>query len=269
MSLASGLFCGTVGHRRFKPRRHTLKYRAFWLLLDLDEIDLMDKRLKLFSRNRFNLLSFHDGDHGASDAVTLRQLVIGQLTTAGITRTIGAIRLLSLPRMLGYAFNPISLFFCHAQDGTLVAIVYEVNNTFGQRHSYIAAIDQAVKPGALFRHACRKRFYVSPFLGMDLDYDFAVRPPGDTAFLAVNGSDASGMVIATSMSAKRQEITDRSLFAAVVSHPLLTLKVIAAIHWEALKLWRKGVPLTRRPAPPRVAVTLISNRQCEEEHVGA
>ncbi|HWJ73692.1 MAG TPA: DUF1365 family protein [Kaistia sp.] len=269
MSLASCLFSGTVGHRRLKPRRHTLNYRVFWLLLDLDELDLMDKRLKLFSRNRFNLLSFHDGDHGATDVVTLRQLIIGQLMAAGITQPIGAIRLLTMPRILGYAFNPISLFFCHAPDGELVAIVYEVNNTFGQRHSYIAAIDPAVEPDALFRHACRKQFYVSPFLGMDLDYDFAVRPPGEAVSLAVKGFDASGMVIATSMSATRQGITDRSLLGAVVSHPLLTLKVIAAIHWEALKLWRKGVPLTRRPAPPRATVTLISNRQCEEEHVGA
>ncbi|SHG89177.1 hypothetical protein SAMN02745157_5008 [Kaistia soli DSM 19436] len=269
MNPASGLFSGTVVHRRLRPKRHQLRYRVFWLLLDLDELDALDGRLRLFSRGRFNMLSFYDGDHGASDTMTLRQLVTGQLHAAGITQPIAAIRLLTMPRMFGYAFNPISLFFCHAPDGQLAAIVYEVHNTFGQRHSYIAAIDGPADSDNLFRHACQKQFYVSPFLGMDLDYDFAVRPPADAVSLAVNGSDEAGIVIATSMTGERHAITDRSLLGAVFSHPLLTLKVIAGIHWEALKLWRKGVPLTRRPPPPSIAVTLITERQREEVHVGA
>ena len=260
MTLASGLYAGIVGHRRLKPRRHALRYRVFWLLLDLGELDVLDGSLRLFSRNRFNLLSFHDADHGATATLTLRQQVLGQLGEAGITTPIGAIRLLTMPRILGYAFNPISLFFCHATDGRLIAVIYEVNNTFGERHFYLAGVDGAEMPDGLIRHACRKAFYVSPFMGMDLDYDFTLRAPRESVSLAVSGSDEAGLVIATSMTGQRKPMTDRSLLSAAFSHPLLTLKVILGIHWEALKLWRKGVPLTCRPAPPREAVTLISGK---------
>ncbi len=260
MTLASALYSGLVGHRRLRPRKHSLRYRVFWLLLDLDELDTLDGSLRLFSRNRFNLMSFHDADHGARPGMTLRQQALGQLAEAGIATPIGAIRLLTMPRVLGYAFNPISLFYCYGLDGRLAAVIYEVNNTFGQRHFYLAAIDGDEAPGALIRHACRKAFYVSPFMGMDLDYAFAVRAPGESVSLAVSGSDEEGLVIATSMAGDRQPITDASLIRAMILHPLLTLKVIAGIHWEALKLWRKGVPLTERPAPPRDPVTLISGK---------
>ncbi len=260
MAFASGLYSGIVGHKRLRPRRHALNYRVFWLLLDLDELDALGGSLRLFSRNRFNLLSFHDADHGATATMSLRQQAEEQLLQAGITTTIGAIRLLTMPRVLGYAFNPISLFFCHGTDGELVAVIYEVNNTFGQRHFYLAAIAGADAADGLFRHACRKAFYVSPFMGMNLDYDFALRPPAETMSLAVSGSDDEGLVITTAMSGRRQPMTDASLFRAALTHPLLTFKVIVGIHWEALKLWRKGVPLTERPAPPRAMVTLISGK---------
>ncbi len=260
MAFASSIYSGIVGHKRLRPRRHVLNYRVFWLLLDLDELDALDGRLRLFSRGRFNLLSFHDADHGATPTMSLRQQAEAQLVEAGITTPIGAIRLLTMPRVLGYAFNPISLFFCHGTDGQLVAVIYEVNNTFGQRHFYLASVTGTDAPDGLIRHACRKAFYVSPFMGMDLDYDFALRPPSETMSLAVSGSDEEGLVIATAMSGSRQPMTDASLFRTTLAHPLLTLKVIVGIHWEALKLWRKGVPLIERPAPPRTSVTLISGK---------
>lgn len=261
MSGASALFTGKVTHRRARPRRHALTYRVFWMLLDLDEIEALDARLRVFSRNRFNLLSFHDADHGWDGRGSLRQQIERRLVSAGIAPPAGPMRLLTMPRVLGYVFNPISIFFCHHADGRVGAIVYEVNNTFGQRHFYIAPAGEDAAAGAVLRHGCRKEFYVSPFMGMDLSYDFTVRVPDDQVALGVNGSDADGLVIATAMSGVRRPMTDARLFGALVSHPLLTLKVIAGIHYEALKLWLKGVPLTRRPAPPADAVTLIPERQ--------
>lgn len=261
MSGASALFTGKVTHRRLRPRRHALAYRVFWLLLDLDEIDALDERLRVFSRNRFNLLSFHDADHGFDGRGTLRQQIERRLAAAGIDPPAGAMRILTMPRMLGYVFNPISIIFCHHADGRLGAIVYEVNNTFGQRHFYIAPAGVDAAAGAMLRHGCRKEFYVSPFMGMDLSYDFTVRVPDDLVTLGVNGSDSEGLVIATAMSGLRRPLTDAGLVGALLSHPLLTLKVMAGIHYEALKLWLKGVPLTSRPAPPANAVTLIPERQ--------
>jgi hypothetical protein len=142
-------------------------------------------------------------------------------------------------------FNPISTFFCHRADGTLAAILYEVNNTFGQRHSYLIAVaDPAARP---IRQSCAKALYVSPFMGMDMRYDFAVRPPGADVALTVRGSDVDGTLIVATFAGRRREVSDGAVLATFLRHPLLTAKVVGGIHWEALKLWIKGVRLTQRP----------------------
>jgi uncharacterized protein len=237
--------------RRLRPKPHRLNYRVFWLMLDLDEIDALDAHLKVFSRGRFNLLSFHERDHGdGSDMSAAKPRSRRGWPRSGWISAQGAIRLLTMPRVLGFVFNPISLYYCHHEDGRLAAMVYEVTSTFGERRSYVLPVLAADAQAGRFRQQTDKRLYVSPFMAMGMTYDFQGQTPGDTLGLAINGSDSGGLLIATSMSGARRPMSDRALIAAALSMPLLTLKVVAAIHWEALKLWLKRVPLTRKPAPP-------------------
>jgi uncharacterized protein len=256
MTIASAIYRGTVAHRRLRPRQHALKYRAFWMLFDLDELPSLGRASKLFSLNRFNLFSFHDRDHGDSSGKPLRGWVELHLKTAGIADDGGPIRLLCLPRILGYAFNPISVYFCYAQDGTLNAIIYEVNNTFGQRHSYLIAV--APGSGRTITQSCAKRLYVSPFNDMDMSYAFKVQPPEGSVTVGVDALDADGLMLTTSLTARRHDLTDAAMAGTFLRHPLLTLKVIAAIHWEALLLWLKGMKITERPPRPDLPVSIGS-----------
>lgn len=250
----SALYVGKVMHQRLRPRRHRLSYGMFSLLLDVDRVAELSRSLLFFSHNRFNLFSFHDGDHGDGSGKPLRAHVERQLERAGIGGVDGPILLLSMPRILGYAFNPLSVYFCHDRDGRTRAILYEVNNTFGQRHSYLIPVDE---PDRVIRQACTKDFYVSPFIGMAMDYAFRVAPPGETLALHITASDADGPLMIAAYSASRRQLTDSSLARAFLAFPLLTLKVVAGIHWEALRLWLKGVRLHPRPAPPDEAVTVV------------
>lgn len=249
----SALYTGFVMHHRFRPRQHRLRYGIFYLLLDLDELEALSRKLRLFSYNRFNLVSFHDRDYGQESAAPLRVRIRQQLQDVGIDCS-GPIRLLTMPRILGYAFNPLSIYFCHRRDNSLSAIFYEVNNTFGQRHSYLVP----VKPGAdiPIRQESAKSFYVSPFMSTDMVYDFSVVPPGEDLAIAITGHDAQGPLIQANLAAHRQELSDAALARVLGAYPLLTLKVIAGIHWEALLIWLKGVRLHRRPAPPERPVTI-------------
>ncbi len=255
-AFASALYHGTVVHRRLRPRRHDLRYRVFAMLIDLDELARLHAVLPAFSHNRFNLFSFRDSDHGPGDGSPLRPWVERHLAAAGIDLDGGAIRLLCYPRILGYVFNPLSVYFCHRPDGALAAILYEVSNTFGERHTYLIPA-QGDGPGPI-RQACRKALYVSPFIAMDARYDFSIVPPGDRLAVVIRQSDDDGALLHASFVARRHRLTGRSLRQAFVGYPLMTLKVIAGIHWEALRLWRKGVPLHRRPAPPVEPVTTVA-----------
>lgn len=248
MTQASALYRGAVAHRRFRPKAHRLRYRVFWLLLDLAELDELDRRLTLFSRNRFNLLSFHDRDHGDGSATALRLQIEARLKAAGVELGGGPIRLLTMPRILGYVFNPISLYYCHRSDGALAAMVYEVTSTFGLRHVYVAPVRAEDRADGLIRQQAAKALYVSPFMDMDMHYAFRGRTPAAGLGLTIEGRDQDGALITATLAGQRRDLTDRQLLAAAVAFPLLTLKVVAAIHWEALKLWVKGVPLTRQPA---------------------
>ena len=255
---ASTIYAGRVMHQRLRPRRHRLRYRVFSLLLDLDEIDDLAERLRLFSRNRFNLFSFHDRDYGVMTAEPLRQQVERHMRTAGIEADGGPIRLLTMPRMLGYAFNPLSVYFCYRRTGALAAILYEVSNTFHQRHSYMIPVPEGANSSGdrPIRQACPKQFYVSPFLDMNLTYEFRTVPPGRRIGIAISGYDSEGAIIVASLYGERVPLSDSRLALAFVTYPLLTLKVIAGIHWEALRIWLKGVGLRARPRAPDRAVTV-------------
>ena len=248
----SAIYAGEVTHRRLRPRRHRLRYSIFYLLIDLDEIDRLPRSLRLFSHNRFNLFSVNDRDHGDGSEATLRQQVQCHLRDAGIEAG-GPIRLLTMPRILGYVFNPLSIYFCHRTDESLAAILYEVNNTFGQRHNYLIPV--AAGSNGVIRQQSPKSLYVSPFMTTDMNYFFAVAPPAESLAVSVAGHDVEGPLIVARLVATRRALTDASLLRAFLIYPLLTLKVIAAIHWEALLLWLKGIRPQHRPPPPDRAVT--------------
>jgi len=255
--LRSALYLGSVMHRRLAPRRHRLRYRAFWMLIDLDETGELDRRLSLFSRNRFNLFSFHDADHGDGQSTSLRSYVDRVLTEHGIDCGGGRVTLLCMPRILGYVFNPLSIYFCHGADGTLMALLYEVRNTFGEMHSYLLPVSG---DAPTIHQRCAKKFYVSPFLDMDMTYDFRVAPPGERISVVVAADDKRGAVLVASLAGERRALTDRALAAVFLSLPLMTIKVMVAIHWEALKIWWKGMRLYPRPPAPRHAVTAAGPR---------
>ncbi len=258
---APALYVGRVMHLRLRPRRHRLRYRVFSLLIDLD--DLAGARpgaglfgLRLLSRNRFNLFGLREADYGDGSGAPLKEQVEAHLRAAGLEPDGGAVTLLTMPRLLGYAFNPLSVYFCHRRDGRLAAILYEVNNTFGQRHAYLAAVDPDAPPGAPVRQSADKCFYVSPFMDMALTYGFRVLPPAERLVISIAVRDAEGLLLSAVHEARREPLTDRALLWASVACPLLTLKVIAAIHWEALLIWAKGIGLRPRPAPPGHAVSV-------------
>jgi DUF1365 family protein len=247
----SALYTGAVTHQRFAPRRHHLRYAMFQMLFDLDETSSLSNHLRLFSQNAFNLVSFHDRDHGDGRDGPLRGWVEETLDRAGAPIDGGRILLLCMPRVLGHVFNPLSIYFCHRRDGALAAMLYEVNNTFGERHSYLIPVsDSAADPmDAPIRQSCAKAFHVSPFMDMAMTYDFQITPPGETLATTVHGKDAAGaLLLAAAFTGVRQPVTDGVLARAVLTHPLLTLKVVAAIHLEAAKLLLKGLRL--RPCPP-------------------
>lgn len=252
--LASGLYPGVVTHTRLKPRRHGLRYRIFMLLLDLDELDALDRGLKLFSLKRFNLAGFDPRKHGDGSATPLKAQVEAQLAAAGIAHG-GPVRMLAMPRILGMGFNPLTVYFCHSADGALSAILYEVNNTFGERHSYLIPAEDA----PIVKQACAKGLYVSPFMDMDLAYAFRVRPPAEQVQVMVDVDDAEGRVLATGFAAQRKDLTDRNLIRAWLTHPWMTVGVLGAIHWEALFIWLKGEKIRQRPAKPEWPVTVVSS----------
>lgn len=252
----SALYAGSVSHARLRPRKHRLRYRLFSLLLDLDELPALSARLRLFAHNRFNLFSLHDADYGRGDGTPLKAYAEGVMRQAGLTPDGGPIRLLTMPRLFGYAFNPLSIYFCYRRDGALAALLYEVNNTFGQRHSYFIPVAADEAAGGTIRQSAAKCFYVSPFMDMGLDYAFRVEPPGEAFTVTISARDADGPVLIAAHRAHRRALTDGALARALFAYPLLTLKVIAGIHWEALFIWAKGIGLRRRPPPPAEAVSL-------------
>ncbi len=258
MSLTSSIYAGAVVHARLRPKKHNLRYSVFSLLLDLDELMLLDRSLRLFGVNRRGLFSFWQKDHGDGTPNGLKEWVAGQLSNAGITTDGLNVRVLCYPRIFGYVFNPLTVYFCYGPEGELRAVIYEVCNTFHERHAYIIPADD--EEDGQISHSCSKDLYVSPFVPMNCHYDFTVRTPADHVKIAIRESDADGMFLYAMFQGKQQPLTDRSLATAFLRYPLMTFKVTAAIHWEALLLWLKRVPLHRHAhaASPR-ASTIVAH----------
>jgi len=254
MNFSTRLYVGAVTHRRIRPRNHCLRYRAFWMLIDLDELSSLHRSLRLFSYNRFNLVSFHDGDHGDTSGKPLRPLVEQSLSREGIDLQNGAIKLLCMPRIFGYVFNPLSIYLCYGPSGILRAILYEVRNTFGERHTYVLPV---LNPSGVIEQHCCKTFYVSPFLDMDLGYRFRISVHDERISIAISASDAVGPQLIAALTGTARDLSDRALVALLVSHPLLTVKVIFAIYWHAALMVLKGFRVRSRSSCPRTPPTPV------------
>ena len=239
----SALYEGVVAHRRLRPRPHRFRYRVFAMLLELDELEGLDRSLRLFAHNRRGLFSFHDEDHG--DGRALRAWLDALLAQQGIVAN-GARRVLCYPRILGYVFNPLSVWFCDDENGRLKAIVYEVHNTYEERHAYVLPVGEDEGP---IRHSCDKAFYVSPFLTRECRYDFRIGPPEEHVTILIQEAEAGLPVLDAGFSGERRGLNDRALAAMFLRYPLMTLKVVIAIHFEAVRLMLKGV--RRHPHAPK------------------
>lgn len=246
----AALYRGRVMHARLIPFRHRFVYRVFTMLLDLDALPELARRSRVFRHNRFGLLSFHDRDHGPRDGRPLRPWVEAAMARAGVEPDGGPIRVLCFPRLWGYVFNPLTIYFVHAAgDGRLRGVLYEVKNTFGDQHGYAVKVDGDPAAGPVI-HRRDKGFYVSPFIGMASTYRFRLAVPDERLSVMIRQTVPEGELLVATLTGERRPFTDASLLRAVAAHPLMTAKVIAAIHWEALRLWLKGATFHRRAPPP-------------------
>lgn len=248
MNAQSAIYDCTVMHQRLSPKRHGFSYRVFYLWLDLDELPQWDRALHFLSRNRFNLFSFYDEDHLGGEAKELKGGVLAKMAGAGVDVTrAAAVRMLAFPRVLGYIFNPVTFYFAYTVEGQVVAAMAQVTNTYHEQKLYVVKVGE--DGGGLLRLVTPKHFYVSPFSGLDLSFDFQLREPDAGLRIGVDDLDASGeKVLVSLLTGKRRELSDGHLLGCAVTYPLLTLKVIFLIHWQAFRLWWKKLPVHRKAA---------------------
>ncbi len=244
---AAALYVGETWHKRFGPRPHEFRYRLFQILVDVDRLDEAFAGLKWMQLGAKGVMSFDPRDHGDRKNPQLRPWVGVTLAQAGVQATAATIQLLCFPRVLGLVFNPLSVFFIHAADGRLEAVIYEVNNTFGQTHAYVIPATGAARE----TQRAAKALYVSPFYKVEGEYRFDVSAPGETLDLRIVKAVAGKPDFVATQTATREVLTDQRLIALFWSIPLLTVKVVAAIHWEALRLLLKGAPFGARPPGPK------------------
>ena len=238
----SKIYTGKVIHRRFKPKEHYFKYSVFSLLIDLDELEDIQKEISIFSYNKFNIISFFDKDHGERDSSSLKNWVYSNLKTLGIEEEV-KIKLLCYPRIFGYVFNPLSIFFVYNSKSKLISILYEVKNTFGEQHTYVFKVDEKSE---LLKNNCEKKFFVSPFMDLESEYYFKVLNPDKSLSIIIDQRDKSGKLLFASQDGVRSNLNSKNLIFSYLKHPLMTFKIISAIHFEALRLWLKGIKLVKK-----------------------
>ena len=241
--MTSSIYNGTVIHKRFKPKTHYFKYSVFSLLIDLSEIETLDKKIKFFSFNKFNLISFFEKDHGSRDGSSLIKWVKKNLYENNIQYNNITIKLLCYPRIFGYVFNPLSVFFIYDNNEKLISILYEVKNTFGEQHTYIFKVENDSK---LFQHNCAKKFHVSPFIEMNCNYFFRILKPGEKISIIIDQYQINEKILYASQDGNRANFNSKELLKSYLKHPLMTFKIISAIHYEAFKLWTKGVRFIKK-----------------------
>jgi uncharacterized protein len=243
---AAALYVGDVMHARLKPMGHRFSYRVMSLLIDLDQLAEADRQSRLFGVNHAALYSFHEADHGERDGSSLRAYAQRCAAERGIDLTGGRVLLLCYPRLLGYTFNPLSVYFCYRADNELALLVYEVRNTLGDIHPYVLPVTSSDITDAGVRQQQDKLFYVSPFIEMAMRYHFRVRPPGARVQLRILETDREGPLLAATFNGSHRALNTKALLRAFFALPLVTIKIMAAIHWEALRLWLKGARLVPR-----------------------
>ena len=241
--MISSIYNGTVVHKRFKPKIHFFRYKVFSLLIDLSELSTLDKKINFFSYNRFNLISFFDKDHGERDGTSLIEWVKKNLRENNIDAEEIKIKLLCYPRIFGYVFNPLSVFFIYNKNSELISILYEVKNTFGEQHTYIFKINENDN---LIKNTCKKKFHVSPFIEMNCTYFFKILKPDNKISLIIDQYDDEGKLLYASQDGKKIDLNNKNLIFSYLRHPLMTFKIIAAIHFEAFKLWIKGIKFIKK-----------------------
>ena len=240
--MTSSIYNGTVIHKRFKPKVHFFKYKVFSLLIDLSELDVLDKKISFFSYNSFNLISFFDKDHGDRNGTSLVDWVKKNLKENKITYENIKIKLLCYPRIFGYVFNPLSVFFVYDNNDNLISILYEVKNTFGEQHTYIFKVEN----DNLLQHNCEKKFHVSPFIEMNCNYFFRILKPSEKISVIIDQYQSNEKILYASQDGKRTDFTSSELIKSYLKHPLMTFKIISAIHFEAFKLWAKGIKFIKK-----------------------
>lgn len=263
----SCIYEGTVVHKRLTPRRHALAYRVFTLCLDIDEIDAMDQRLLFFSRSKRNFFGLFDADLGEPGPAPVGIKVRRLLDRSGLARFGARVQLVCYPRLLGFVFNPLSVYFCSDQAGRIGALIYEVNNTFGERKSYVIPVDgDSDSDSNVIAQDCAKDMYVSPFTAAAGRYAFHCVAPCERVVIGVNFREAGRPVLKTHFRGDRRPLTDGMIMSLMVRYPLMTLKVFGAIHLEAARLWAKGVPIVPRHASPAYSSTLVDRSSREAPH---
>jgi uncharacterized protein len=243
---AAALYVGKVMHARLKPVGHRFSYRVMSLLIDLDRLRVADRQTTLFGVNRRALYSFHEADHGERDGSSLRDYAQRRAAEQGIDLTGGRVLLLCYPRLLGYAFNPLSVYFCYRANEQLALVIYEVRNTFGDIHAYVLPVRSSDISPAGIRQEQDKRFYVSPFIEMAMRYHFRLVAPKEQVKLRILETDRDGPLLSATFNGWRRPLTTKELLRSFFFLPAVTVKIVAAIHWEALRLWWKGVRLVPR-----------------------
>ena len=254
MTLDDAIYEGDVVHRRLRPVQHALAYRVFSLLVDVDRLEETASKLRLLSYNKVNFVSLHDRDFGAGDGVSIAGQARRIFEAAGFETAGARILLLAYPRVFGYVFNPLSVYFLVGGDGRLIALNYEVSNTYSERKDYVVDAGCESAEG-VYAQVCRKELFVSPFAARSGTYHFRVRHKHDRLTVGVAYADADGPLIKTYFYGRVKPLGDRLLGALLIRLPLMTFKVIGAIHYEALKLWLKGVPLVQGHSSPRFSVS--------------
>ena len=251
--MTSSIYNGTVIHKRFKPKIHFFKYKVFSLLIDLSELNFLDKNISFFSYNKLNLISFFDKDHGERNGKSLIEWVKKNLKENEINHENIKIKLLCYPRILGYVFNPLSVFFVYNQNDKLISILYEVKNTFGEQHTYVFRVDSENK---LIQNNCSKKFHVSPFIEMNCKYFFRILNPDEKLSVIIDQYDQEGKILFASQDGKRTNLNSSQLLKSYLKHPLMTIKIISAIHFEAFKLWMKGIKIIKKKIKIRNNLTV-------------
>ena len=255
-AMQPGIYFGTLRHRRFEPVRHEFTYPVFMVLLDIDRISQLMSVSRLASYNRFNWASFDERDHFGDPRLSLRQRLRDDAAANGVELPDGPIYLLTHLRYLGYNFNPVSFFYCCDKQGRIATMLAEVSNTFGESQNYWLSAANARPAQNALRYECPKTLHVSPFMKMELDYTFIFTPPGARLVAHMNTLNAGNAFFDATLTLRREPWSARVLRRALVRHPWMTARVIGAIHWEALKLYLKRVPVFTKPdrvPAPRVS----------------